>query len=129
LDLDDRFRSLQLLLGPGKLAAQLHHLATERVDDLRLATALCRGQRRQYTSIALLAPGINVRPVQPFAAKQRTSLASARLLVLGENARLVFSSKLTSMPIASLMEPGFDGIATVMEPPDRQGHGATCRVG
>jgi hypothetical protein len=33
------------------------------------------------------------------------------------------------MPIASLMEPGFDGIATVMEPPDRQGHGATCRVG
>jgi hypothetical protein len=36
---------------------------------------------------------------------------------------------LDPMPIASLMEPGFDGIATVMEPPHRQGHGATCRVG
>jgi hypothetical protein len=33
------------------------------------------------------------------------------------------------MPIASLMELGADGFATVMEPPDRQGHGATCRVG
>ena len=28
------------------------------------------------------------------------------------------------MPIASLMEPGSDGFATVMEPPHRQGHGA-----
>jgi predicted ATPase len=35
----------------------------------------------------------------------------------------------THLPIASLMEPGSEGIATLMEPPDRQGHGATCRVG
>ncbi len=34
-----------------------------------------------------------------------------------------------AVPIASIMEPGSDGIATVMEPPDRQGHGATPRVG
>jgi hypothetical protein len=27
------------------------------------------------------------------------------------------------------MEPGSDGFATVMEPPDRQGHGATLQVG
>ena len=32
---------------------------------------------------------------------------------------------LPKMPIANLMEPGSDGFATVMEPPDRQGHGAT----
>jgi hypothetical protein len=33
------------------------------------------------------------------------------------------------MPIASIMDPGSDGFATVMEPPDRQGHGATPRGG
>jgi hypothetical protein len=33
------------------------------------------------------------------------------------------------VPIASLMEPGFEGFATLMEPPDRQGHGATPQGG
>jgi hypothetical protein len=33
------------------------------------------------------------------------------------------------LPIASIMEPAPAVIATVMEPPDRQGHGATPRVG
>jgi hypothetical protein len=34
---------------------------------------------------------------------------------------------LRTVPIASLMEPGFDGIATIMAPPDRQGRGAISR--
>jgi hypothetical protein len=50
------------------------------------------------------------------------------LLVLASS-RWIGPDEVMTMPIASLMEPGFDGIATVMEPPDRQGHGATCRVG
>jgi hypothetical protein len=33
------------------------------------------------------------------------------------------------MPIASLMEPGSEGFATLMEPADRQGHGATPQGG
>ncbi len=32
------------------------------------------------------------------------------------------------LPIASLMGPGPDGFATVMGPPDRQGHGATRKA-
>jgi hypothetical protein len=33
------------------------------------------------------------------------------------------------MPIVSLMEPGSEALFSLMEPPDFQGHGATCKVG
>jgi hypothetical protein len=33
------------------------------------------------------------------------------------------------VPIVSLMEPGSEAVFSLMEPPDFQGHGATCKVG
>ena len=103
-----------------------------------------------FAELTLFAGGVRNPATQPRAcsvldpaanpARQCSALASA----LGLSQKLAKISKISKiakslqrpsepyepdLPIASLMEPGFDGIATVMEPPDRQGHGATCRMG
>jgi hypothetical protein len=66
--------------------------------------------------------------------RQRVERARDLRVVLGVHLRsrpvgmsnaVVGSGCMCGLPIARLMEPGSGGFATVMEPPDRQGHGAT----
>src|SRR5450432_1064909 len=94
LDFYDRLGPFELVLGARQRSAKLGVLATEWINDLRLPAALCRGQPAQYTSLAQLAPGIDVRGVQALAAQQSALLASARLLVLSQDAGLVLGTEL-----------------------------------
>jgi hypothetical protein len=91
-----------------------------------------RAARRTWTPKALRG-ATRIVTINPKPLPERSICTS--LWRRGSNApgksfaRSRVVSVLNQLPIASRMEPGFDGIATVMEPPDRQGHGATCRVG
>lgn len=108
---------------------------THRGQDFVVRAAQNRNtERGSLWDVLDTAEVVTTREVQfgprPHRTGERARPArSARTTRLQIRATTVSLRSPNSVPIATLMEPGPDGFATVMEPADRQGHGATPQVG
>lgn len=100
MDVDDGLGLHQALAQALALALQDGNALGLRVRDRRLGTAFSRGQSRQDARLALLAPGGQVRRIQPLTAQQGAQLARCTGIGLGQDPLLVGGREAAATSVA-----------------------------